>query len=489
MRVMSRDCPEILVVGAGIQGLMTASALRDSGARVTVLSAGCDPRTAGDPRSATAGGEAGRFVTPLEGHPYLGDSPFYPDMANALARTVTQGGWLGRSLKDYPSADRAWLRARATANADTAGIVATADWFARSSVDSMARWRRLADQRLGLFEGTSLTPHDGVLCLYDRLDLARQAAAVHARLDTLREMLGPDALAELSPTFAPACRSGDIGGAIRVAGYSFDVKRFVTNLIVDLKAAGVRFEWDTECLGVEHDGCGNVRGLRLRDGVRSADHYVLHPGAYGNAAFADDLGVPLAGVAGRWLLVPRPPGFDCPVKAHVSPRTTDAGDHAVIDVNLTPYHDAVRGGDYLAIGGGYLFVGHFPFGFDEVEMRALDNELEHAARRLMPDWMSQCESDGRIVRSDATCVRAFTPDDRPAVIHRPTARGGHLLLHNGLNTGATALAPFIAKGIATTILNDDTSAWATLSPETPLSPAGQRNGRSHPSMRLRAIRA
>ncbi|HEX8325245.1 MAG TPA: FAD-dependent oxidoreductase [Tepidisphaeraceae bacterium] len=445
---MSRSVRTIVIVGSGIQGLMTALALRGDNARITVHSAGRDPRTPGDARASTTNGEAGRFITPLEGHPYLGDGPMYPDMAGAFTRRATEGGWLGDDVPSYSESEQAWLRARHAANHDAAGLAVTADWFAQTSLDAMDRWRELFDSHASLFVGTSLIRDAGVLCLYDQPHLVNLAADAHHRLGTLQATLDAAALADEAPELATACRTGTIAGGLRVTGYSLDVKRLTLNLINALEATGVRFVWSNECTAVNRDGQNRVASLQFTRGRVTADDYVLHPGAYAGAALSAAFGLKISGVAGRWLLLPRPLGLPCPVKVHFSPRETRQGTHAVMDLNLTPYIDPQRDREYLAIGGGYLHVGDYPFRYDDVERRHLDDEIATAVRRLLPDWFARCEADGSVVRSDATCVRALTPDDRPAVICEPTAHGGHLLLHAGLNTGVTAMAPAIAHHIA-----------------------------------------
>ncbi|MGC4031005.1 MAG: hypothetical protein QM754_04560 [Tepidisphaeraceae bacterium] len=166
------------------------------------------------------------------------------------------------------------------------------------------------------------------------------------------------------------------------------------------------------------------------------------------------LGVELAGLAGRWLLMPKPERWAGPVKIHIGPRLTPNGPRPVLDLNLFVYFDSERQQEMLAVGGGYLHVGQYPFSYDEAEMRLVDADIAAAVAHWMPSIYAEAQAAGTLVRSSATCVRSITANDCPAVVCTPTAAGGRLIFHAGLNTGTTAMAPAIASDITAVLCGE-----------------------------------
>lgn len=379
----------------------------------------------------------------------------YTDMLAAFSRTVSQGGWLGGCEPEMSPQDQQWLRLRREANSDGAAISHTFNWYLDTTRRSMGLWRNHFTSRRFLFDGGSLN-EGPVLRLYNERGVSEAAAEAHTKLGVLREAPALEVVAKSCPWLATACGNGTIQGAIFVEGYTFDIRHVVKNLLNHLEDRQVRFSWNSLCEEAILDSHDQVTGLRFSHGMEFASDYVILPGAYAEHGLLEQFKVRISGVAGRWLLIPRPPGFLNPMKSHFSMRSTAGCTRPVVDLNFTPYQDRSRNRDYLAIGGGYLHAGSFPFRYSRDELGIVDAEIERAVRLLMPEWFEKCERAGDVIRSEALCVRSFTPDDRPAVAVRQTDRGGAFILHAGLNTGTTAMAPAIAASVVDYIASDDT---------------------------------
>lgn len=407
--------------------------------RVSVLSAGADPRV--DPaasQASTTAGESGRLLTLLEGRPFVGSA------AGAFERTVTDGGWLGREPDER---SRWWAHARRAAAMDARAVAETTDWYALASARALDLWSRAARDDAHLFDGASL--YQGAITrLYDSPPVASTAARQHQDRGVLvRHIEDAASLKAQVPLAESSIGAGTVRAAVVTRGMSLDIRRFVANLIEHLEGLEVTFSWNTRVTGLRwHDG-ERLSAVQTPAGEVAARDVILAPGAYSPPSLLEPLGGRITGVAGRWLLMPRPPGWAGPLKLHLTPEGQGVAGPA-LDLNFMAYHDQARDRDALAVGGGYIHVGGPPFATDPAQLARVDAQIASAVERLWPEWWRRCDREGAIVRSSALCVRSFTTDDRPAFINRPTTLGGRFVVHAGLNTGTATMAPAIAEAIA-----------------------------------------
>ncbi len=435
-------------MGAGMSGIMDAFFLSQYGFAVSIYAKGPDPRipaASGKQHSSTMGGELGRFISRFEGEHYLGDSPMYPDMKGAFQRHVSDGGWLGKFQHELNEFDLHWLKKRQAACDDTACMKETERWYVESNKTSMELWQEIIFQFPHLFEKADLL-NTGILRLYDTDTLFAWAVARHKKEYILERSLSPNMIAEKYPYFADAAECGYIAGGLEAPGFSFNVHAFIKNVICYLEAHHVHFYWKQTVNHIKFSPEGLVQGLVLDDtSIITGHYYSLNPGAYANESlFA---GTPaagkLAGVAGRWLIVPSPKNFKRPVKIHGDARVEDGKKFPVVDINLTHYKDK-NGKEWLAVGGGYAYLGKPPFRFDNPAFDLIDAENERTVKRFLGPTFLDAQQLGVIKKSNATCVRSFTYNDRPVMDMIPAENGGILRINAGTNTGTTTIAPFTA---------------------------------------------
>ena len=225
----------------------------------------------------------------------------------------------------------------------------------------------------------------------------------------LERALKPKDIIKDYPYFAEAAEVGYLAGAVEAPGFSFNIHKFTANLISYLENEGVKFVWEKCVYRLKLSVKKLVEGLVTEDGIIKADGYALNPGAYAEESLFK--GTPaagkVAGVAGRWMFIPSPKNFKRPVKIHGDSRTEKGVNFPILDVNLTHFTDE-QGKEWLAVGGGYAYLGKPPFKTTDVAFKTIDAENERAVSMVLGPTFKQAKKDGLISKSNATCVRSFT---------------------------------------------------------------------------------
>ena len=253
------------------------------------------------------------------------------------------------------------------------------------------------------------------------------------------------------PALASACHSGPIVGGLSVEGLTFNIHQLTQNLLTHLNQLGVSMLWNTTVKGLCHNEAGDVTALSTAAGNLSADAYALHLGAY---ALPDVLNRKMAeqsigGVAGRWCLMPRPSNFTCPIKIHGCQGHESGQDYPAFDLSLVPLTERATGQEYLAVGGGYIYLGSPPYQGKGAEAFAFtDQQIDRILNAYLGRAYRDAVQSGQTSIPPDSCVRSFTTDDAPQRMTYPCSGGGVMVVYNGTNTGSTALAPIIARDVA-----------------------------------------
>ena len=426
---------------------MDAFALYQSGFIVALYAKGPDPRInrKAEHYSSTQNGELGRFISRFEGEHYLGDSPMYPDMKGAFQKHITDGGWLAKLENELTDFDKQWLKKREQACDDLEQMNKTERWYVQANGEAMLLWQEMILKYPDLFKETDLF-NTGILRLYDSKKLFDWAMRRHRKEDVLQRALTPEEVAKDYPYFANGVALGYLAGGLEAPGFSFNIHRFTSNIIDYLDKKGVEFFWNHSISRVQISHQGLVQGLISDSGLIVADHYAINPGAYAE----EDLfqGTPsagkIAGVAGRWMFIPAPENFKRPVKIHGDVRIENGQKFPVVDVNLTPFTDE-QGQKWLAVGGGYAYLGKPPFNKKNLAFDLIDAENERTIKRYLGPTYDNAKKAGLIRKSEATCVRSFTFDDNPVMDSMPTDKGGILRINVGTNTGTTTISTFTSQ--------------------------------------------
>ena len=417
----------VTLAGAGIVNLVTALSLVRAGYDVTVYESAPDPRDNAHwtAYGCTRGGGDGRMFTLTEADSYNRRAGPGNDL---LLRPVAEHGWRvakpgGLSAAEQRFAEDfhrmpGWL-------ADSYN----ADIFDMNRAGG-AGWARLRDTDPALFESGY---QDGILRLFTDEDYFRWHAARNDRVGATRRVLTPAEVATRYPALADACAAGTVAGGLEVVGFTVNIHGFLARLVGLLAAEGVRFRWRTPVTGIDWAAPGRVAGLRTATGVVRTDHYVLSPGAYGDALLAGTQSHErIQGMLGVWLTVPNVE----PRLAH-SVKIARHG-HAAEETNVT-LGTGESGEPVLICGAGYGFTGLDPGNVDSGELSALFDALADTIRRFFPK-----AGPGH---SRRVCVRPWTSSCLGVFETVPAVGGGVLAVTGGHNTGGFTQAPVVADAV------------------------------------------
>lgn len=439
----------IAIIGSGISGLFQALKLLNHNCDITVFSKAKDPLNLLESEhfSSTFNGEVGRFITTFEGHPYLGDNIMYPNMREAFFRKISEGGWLGNDLNKFSKEELDWLKKREIENEKTQKISENHEFYISNNIKGLNYYRELIKDLPQLFKDTDLHS-DGILRLYDNEKLWNWSCELHDKSNALERKLSTSDISKEHPAFKEACVTGTIAGGLEAPGITLNIQQFSRNIISYLKENNIKFRWETKIESIlkQENGCVDFILTQTGEKVES-DYYFFHAGAYSEQTpYLDtDAHNKIAGVAGRWLVLPRPANFIKPVKIHGSSRVENSYLRPIVDVNLTPFTNKDDNKKYLAVGGGYMFAGFFPFSYLSEELSIVDSENHRAMEIFLGAAYKEAKNKGLLINSDKICFRSFTPDDMPLETELPTSTGGKLCITGGTNTGTATIAPSIAE--------------------------------------------
>jgi len=445
----------VCLLGAGIVNLMTALALSEAGYRVEVVDAGPDPRLGGDWRrhGATCGGANARMfcLTEADNYNEKGDK-VYADMFSALSRRISQGGWLVDTEGTRAAEFRSWVDHFKSVPAWRAKIFA--DDIHGVNRSSGALWSQMRDSHRTLFDDAVCI--DGVLRVYSEVEAFEAAVATQTRVGALRRALRPAELSRAHPGLAAACAQGAIAGGIEVVGFTLNIHNFVNALITHLEAHGAHITWDTRATWERENDV--VVGVRLDSGaLRSADHYVASPGAYGHDLLVGTRCEGLVtGIAGLWMVLPN---LDPPLRHSLKIHREG---HVGEDSNVTIALDH-EGREVLLLGSGYAIVGQqSELKLDDPEIRSLYRALLETVRRFFPAQHELGPEVGWRV-CPRGCVRAFTPTGL-GLFDGFASSDGLVLITGGHNTGGFAQAPSVADAVVRTLRGQACAMQSTFAP-------------------------
>ncbi|HSR99193.1 MAG TPA: FAD-dependent oxidoreductase [Kofleriaceae bacterium] len=447
-RVSARPSGDVVLVGAGIVNLVTALELVDQGHRVSVhdrmvdpLAGEQDPDALG-PRSeigATFGGEDARIFSFNEARHHLARSAEHaPGARLPFRHAIGDDGWLSRPLEALDDDDRAWIDAQE----------ALPPWLAREynadivafNVRSFAGWHRIFAEHPQLVRGTGYVSR--LVRVYQTPAGFARARLAEAEIGALLGELPLDELAAAEPALARAIGSGAIAGALRVHGFSLQVKTLARNLVRVLGARGVAFHWGSALEEVSCDGDGRIASAVLGGRRVEAASFVLSPGALGASLRTRVASLaPVGAMAGMWLVLPNDePRLTTPLKIG---RRAFASAAAAEGANVIPGRNEA-GRPVLFCSAGHGFVGLHPGAVAHADLAELSRCILETAHELFPDKVAS--ASGR--RPPSFCVRPWTPSGLGIFSARETARGGRFIVTSGHNTGGFSQAPEIAAAVA-----------------------------------------
>ncbi|SFN92813.1 D-amino-acid dehydrogenase [Thioclava dalianensis] len=301
-RVMQQ---RVVIIGAGVVGVLSAYALATRGAKVTLIDSqpgpaeGCSRANAG----ILAVGHASAWAS--------------PSAIGSITRALLRREPGIRVTRPTDPALWAWgaqfLR-NCTASAHATNT---------SKLQRLSRMSRNLTQKIEADLGlTGSLRHEGGLYLFQNLAQFRAHAATlaqgGARADDQMEVLDSDALIQRDPALAtmPEHLAGGIYSPVDSVGNCHSFTKAVSEVIA--RKFDVALHFGTHVTGFETDG-RTITGVKTDHGARAADAVLLATGT-GTAALTRQLGFapaiyPVKGYSGSWTIrdpdrIPRLPYVD-----------------------------------------------------------------------------------------------------------------------------------------------------------------------------------
>lgn len=448
-RLRRRVPGDVVLVGAGVVNLVTALELVDQGFAVSLHDRMPDPLEAGSqagPRSelgATFGGEDARIFSFNEARHHLSRSPEHAASGPLPFRhTIAGDGWLSCPAAQLDRDAQAWI----------AALERVPPWLAREynadiigfNIRSHTGWHRIFAQHPELLRGTGFVGR--LVRLYQTQAGFARGRASEAEIGALQAELSLDELARLEPALSRAIAAGGVAGALRVQGFSLQVKTLSRNLVRHLAERGVALHWSSDLEAIERDAAGRIAGATIGGRTVRATSYVLSPGALGASLRTRVAALqPVGAMAGMWIVLPNDePRLTTPLKIG---RRAFASTAAAEGANVIPGRDDC-GRPVLFCSAGHGFVGIHPGEVARADLAELARCIEDTVAELFPDKRAALgpAAGGR----DALryCVRPWTPSGLGIFSAEETAGGGGFVVTGGHNTGGFSQAPEIAAAVA-----------------------------------------
>jgi glycine/D-amino acid oxidase-like deaminating enzyme len=460
---------EVVVVGAGIVGLVTAHRLLRAGFRVTVLDAAPEPVPLGPWKAygCTFGGQDARIFSFNEArhHHYKGGAV---DAKTNLQfrRLVRDDGWLCCAPEDLGPFDEAWVEEFERVPQWLAGR------FERDivsfNVESHGIWMRLLETEPELFHGVGYNGR--LLRTYPTAERFRAAETKERAIGSVLRRLEPAEVAEEFPSLAEAVDGGEVAGALEVVGFSLNVHALSRRLIEAVVDGGGTVEWDRRVDSIRWDERGRACGLAAGEEVVRADHYVLSPGAFGNELLRGTASYGrLAGVVGMWVTIPNAePRLELPLKIG---RSGYASAGAAEGANAIVR--SCDGEELIDLSSGHGYVG---VGFTRLRREYLDDlarAVDETACRCFPSKWRLAAERGLLDEERRYCVRPWTPTGLGVFEQIATDDGGRLIVATGHNTGGFAQAPSVAEAVLAAIAGEEHAMHALYHPRRFVHFAGE----------------
>ncbi|MCF6254702.1 MAG: FAD-binding oxidoreductase [Gammaproteobacteria bacterium] len=431
---------QVILVGAGIVNLITAFYLVRADYHVVIIDALQDPRDNGlwSDYGCSHGGHDARMFTLTEADSYHDQSPPQKGKKhNSLFRNVVGNlGWDARKPQNESVTDAKWIQR----------YEAVPPWLARIyerdilsfNAESLPLWLSMRAECPELFEGVL---HDGIVRLFADKSHYQAAKVRHSKLDSLVKALTQEELSETYPGLAIPSANGMIAGAMETIGFTVNIHQLTTRLLAYLEKQGVHCCWKQPIKKILRNDEGDVTGLISNKGEHVADHYVLSPGAFGNALLRGSVSDgAIHGVLGAWAVLP-----NLEPRLHHSLKIARKN-HITEDMNVTVATDS-QGQPILILGSGYGFTGIDPENIAAEQLDIIYQGIEDTARHFFPAAYNQAQADGSLKAQRRYCIRPWTATGLGIFESMQTAQDGLLIITGGHNTGGFAQAPAIGMAV------------------------------------------
>ncbi len=452
---MSTSRTQVIVVGTGIVGLMSAFYLHEAGFKVTCVDAGPDPTNLHyDKRMAGTTFRSGnaRHVTATETDPHATSS-----RAGLIYKPSGEGGWLAKDPTLLTDEEKKWMDDFESFTKQGSRIDQYTDDVCYVNNLGKKLWRKIIRDHGNLFTGTGL--QYGVSIFFLDKERAKSEAEFEDKYNRKVERLTIEEIESSYPSLAYACEKGFITGGIKEDCITVNSIDLCVNIINYLKTKKVEFNWREYVVEMKRTKQGDIAGLvTAKRKILRANHYVLSPGWLSQSCLKETKTAgKIMGVCGCWIHIPNP-GLEMEtLVAHAFDQNFVPGGFKgpfKIDApEPTGYINATLEGSKLVVSGGYGFVGNdlkATPSFDWPGIQALFDHFEGVIKKIFPQSYKEAYQAGSLDRR--ICVRPMTASGLGLFEILETAKGGKALVVGANSAGGFTQAPAIADAAVDAIM-------------------------------------
>jgi glycine/D-amino acid oxidase-like deaminating enzyme len=434
----ANNAKRVLIVGAGVVNLVTAYTLQTNGYQVHILDRSPDPRENSEwtKYGCSRGGGDARMFSFSEMNCY-NDKKVTKSMNNLFSRRVDKLGWSIYNEGTLTSTEQGWI-------VDFENLPT---WLASQynqdifgfNKESHLLWEKWKIEDPELFSSSFLK--EGIYRLFSDKDTFRQKASIQSDIGACKKLLSPKDVANLNPILEEAVQNGLIAGGIDEIGFTVQVHQFIHELIDRLQKNGADFSWNQEASDILFDTQNKVTGIKTKEQIFTANHYVISTGVYGGTLLNGTLTEgKIHGVLGVWVELPNiEPHLENSLKLRRTGHITEAA-------NITVSKDS-SGNHVLILGSGYGYTGINPNNIDEELLDQLYDGLIDTAKKYFPKAYHVAFSNNTIEDSLKYCLRPWTSNSLGVFETIQTRTSGKCIITGGHNTGGFAQSPSIAQAV------------------------------------------
>ncbi|MBI3379650.1 FAD-binding oxidoreductase [Candidatus Gottesmanbacteria bacterium] len=458
---------DVIIVGTGIVGLMTAYYLNESGYKVTCYDFGPDPTNLHyDERMASTTYRSGnaRHVTSTETSSLASSS-----RKGLIYKSPSVGGWMSKNIKQLTPSEKKWVDDFEYFTHHPEIIDRYNDDICRINNMGKKGWYDLIRKNKKIFENCGLQLGVGIFFLnrkhfmkekVDSFERAKSEADFEDLYNTPKvKRLNIGKVRKAYPAFEYACDQDLLVGGLTEDCITVNAIDFCTNTINYLRNKGVAFHWEKFIVEIKRNENSEISHLVNSKGeILKANHYVFSTGWLTHGLYKDTkCEDKIMGVLGCWVTVPNP-GLEAEtLVAHAfdakpySPKCF-SGAFKIDAPEPTNYINATLEGSKLIVSGGYGFIGNDITNIPNLiwpGVKAQFNHFEEIVKKIFPKAYEEAELAGSLDRR--MCARPVTACGLGVFEELKTVKGGKTVIVGANAAGGFTQAPALAEAVVSSI--------------------------------------
>lgn len=397
---------KIIVVGAGITGLMTALTLHDK-YNLMIIDAGPDPRINDHKSGATYSGMDARHISFTETSPWT-----YKYRHELIMTDTRENGWLCIPKNKLGLLEKKWISEFQNTTKKNYVHDRNTSKVIELNKKGILLWEALQKKYKFLkpVVNTNVMP---IICR-KKEDLHSEfkfESNLDIRVQLYEKMALP---ASLLPFRQQLKNLGNIG-YFTLYGQAYLIQTLCSHIIDYLESKGTKFVWNKY---VSEPVLGKIQNNFQGDAI------VYCCGISSQSALLlSNINISLAGIIGVWVSVNNP-GITVPCKIY--------GPEPVNYINITPNQSE------LLLSGGYGFVGTRPY-----------DETIKLAEPIMKAFVGEVKKwlPNSVIKEKAYCIRPSTPTGVPTFVTKFIDNKIPMIIAVGHCAGGFTQAPYTAQSI------------------------------------------